>query len=211
MGLPVDHIRSVASFFVSRVDSKIDGKLDAIASSAACSDRMRRISRELRGKAAIANARIAYEMFERTFESSRFERSKRRGVRLQRPLWASTSVKDPTYPSLYYVEALVAPDTVDTMPPETFEAYRETGNPMIRIHDDLHGARSVFRRLGELGIEEPEVSRELEEEGARRFSESIAEVLKAIKEKEEPTNAIPGLVERAGTSASRATHRPLSG
>jgi transaldolase len=211
MGLPVDHIRSVASFFVSRVDSKIDAKLDAIAMSSTSSAGERRTATELRGKAAIANARIAYEVFESTFESPRFERLRRRGVRLQRPLWASTSVKDPSYPSLYYVEALVAPNTVNTMPPETFEAYRENGNPVVRIHDDLRAGRSVFRRLCDLGIEEPEVSKELEEEGARRFSESISEVLKAIEEKEDPTNAIPGLVERAGTSASRATHRPLSG
>jgi transaldolase len=215
--LPVDHIRSVASFFVSRVDSKIDRRLDAIARSVACADRERRIAMELRGKAAIGNARIAYEVFECTFDSPRFERLRRRGVRLQRPLWASTSVKDPSYPPLYYVEALVGPDTVDTMPPETFDAYRESGNPMIRIHDDLHGARSVFRRLGELGIEESQVSRELEEEGARKFSASIAGMLKAIEAKvakvenveEEVTNAIPGLVERAGTRASGATHRPL--
>lgn len=97
--------------------------------------------------------------------------------------------KDPSYPDLYYVEALVAPHPVDTMPPETFEAYRDHGDPKIRIHDDLPEAHSVFRRLAELGIAEGEISRELEEESARKFSESIVEILRTIEEKEEAIHA----------------------
>ncbi|HSS43953.1 MAG TPA: transaldolase family protein, partial [Thermoanaerobaculia bacterium] len=188
-GRAVDRIRSVASFFVSRVDSNADKKLDAIAKAATRSDSERQLARDLKGKIAIANARIAYEAFERTFQGPHFDRLREKGVRLQRPLWASTSTKDPAYPDLYYVEALVAPNSVDTMPPETFEAYRDHGDPKIRIHDDLLDAHSAFRRLAELGIEEQQISRELEEEGARKFSESIGKISKAVEEKEESINA----------------------
>jgi len=115
--------------------------------------------------------------------SEGFRRLEARGAALQRPLWASTSTKDPSYPDLYYVEALVAPDSVDTMPPETFEAYRDHGDPKVRISDDLEGARETFRRLAELGIDDAAVSRELEEEGVRKFSDSYDALLKAIAEK----------------------------
>src|SRR5205085_6441436 len=120
-GRPVDAVRSVASFFVSRVDTLVDRKLDAIAKEGPEPQRAR--ARALRGRIAIANARLAYEAFEQTFSGERYRALAARGVRRQRPLWASTSTKDPAYPPLYYVEALVAPDSVDTMPPETFEAY----------------------------------------------------------------------------------------
>ena len=174
-GRPIDGLRSVASFFVSRVDTNVDKKLDRIGSNAA---------RRLRGKAAIANAKLAYEAFREVFGSPRFGVLKAKGASLQRPLWASTSTKDPAYPDLYYVEALVAPDTVDTMPPETFQAYRDHGDPKIRISDAMDEARTVFRRLAEIGIDERDVSRELEEEGVKKFSDSYDSLLKAIAEKE---------------------------
>ena len=174
-GRPIERLRSVASFFVSRVDTNVDKKLDRIGSETA---------RALRGKAAIANARLAFQAFREVFGSERFQRLAARGAALQRPLWASTSTKDPSYPDLYYVEALVAPDSVDTMPPETFEAYRDHGDPKVRISDDIEGARETFRRLAELGIDEATVSRELEEEGVRKFSDSYDSLLKAIAEKE---------------------------
>jgi len=109
---------------------------------------------------------------------------KRKGVALQRPLWASTSTKDPAYPDLYYVEALVAPDSVDTVPPETLEAYRDHGDPKVRIREDLAGAREVFRGLERLGIDEDRIFRELEEEGVKKFSDSFDALLKALEEKE---------------------------
>jgi transaldolase len=174
-GKPIDGLRSVASFFVSRVDTNVDKKLDRIGNDAA---------RRLRGKAAIANARLAYQAFREVFGSPRFAALQKKGARLQRPLWASTSTKDPTYPDLYYVEALIAPDTVDTMPPETFAAYREHGDPKVRIAEELDEAAAVFRRLAELGIEEARVSRELEEEGVKKFSDSYDSLLKTLAEKE---------------------------
>jgi transaldolase len=184
-GLPVDHIRSVASFFVSRVDTNVDKKLDDIARDEGRAARDRQQARDLRGKVAIANARMAYQSFEEVFAGSRFARLKEKGVRYQRPLWASTSTKDPAYPDLYYVEALVAPDSVNTMPPETFEAYRDHGDPRVRIHDELRAAYSVSRRLAELGIEEQQISSELEAEGAEKFLDSYNRVLKAVEKKEE--------------------------
>jgi len=188
--LPVDRIRSVASFFVSRVDTKTDPQLDAIAGDPARSERHRRLARELRGKTAIANARLAYQEFGKVFQSSRFAKLKEKGVGLQRPLWASTSSKDPAYPKLYYVEALVAPNSVSTLPPETFAAYRDHGEPRMRIHDSLSGARSVFEGLAELGIDQERVGRELEEEGAAKFIASYDRLLEALERKANVFHAV---------------------
>ncbi|HEY3205281.1 MAG TPA: transaldolase [Thermoanaerobaculia bacterium] len=178
-GKPIDQIHSVASFFVSRVDTNADKKIDALTKAG------KEEAKPLRGKLGIANARIAYEAFEEVFRSSRFSALKGKGARVQRPLWASTSTKDPTYPDLYYVEALVAPTSVDTMPPETFEAYREHGDPKVRIHDDLPAAHAVFASLSRLGIDTAAISRELEEEGVKKFSDSFDGVLKTIAQKEQ--------------------------
>ncbi|HYR45850.1 MAG TPA: transaldolase [Thermoanaerobaculia bacterium] len=183
-GQPVDRVRSVASFFVSRVDTNADKKLDAKAKDAGASAADVELAQKLRGKLGIANARIAYEAFEEIFQGSRFGALAKKGVALQRPLWASTSTKDPAYPELYYVEALIAPDSVDTMPPETFAAYRDRGDPKIRIHDDLSGARDVFSGLARLKIEEDRIFRELEEEGVKKFSDSYDSLMKTLEEKE---------------------------
>ncbi len=181
-GLPVDKIRSVASFFVSRVDTNADKKLDAVAKSGDAAKAAG--ARALRGGLGIANARLAYEAFERIVASPRFQALKGKGVAVQRPLWASTSTKDPALPDLYYVEALIAPDSVDTMPPETVDAYRDHGNPQVRIREDLPGARAVFRRLSELGIDTAAIFRELEDEGIKKFADSFDALLKAVSEKE---------------------------
>jgi transaldolase len=182
-GAPVARIRSVASFFVSRVDTNADKKLDAKGKEAA-SDREKQEAKWLRGRLGIANARIAYQAFLEVFGTSRFEALRKKGAAVQRPLWASTSTKDPAYPDLYYVEALVAADSVDTLPPETLEAYRDHGDPKIRIADDLNDARRVFEGLADVGIDTKQVFRELEEEGVRKFSDSYDALLKALEEKE---------------------------
>ena len=181
-GKSLDRIRSVASFFVSRVDTMTDKKLDAKASGG--SQRERTLAKNLRGKLGIANARIAFQAFEEIFGGSRFEGLAKKGVRRQKPLWASTSTKDPALPDLYYVEALVAPDTVDTMPPETLEAYRDHGDPKVRIHDDLAGAHSVLRGIAELGIDEKEIFRDLEDEGIRKFSDSYDSLIRTLADKQ---------------------------
>jgi len=183
-GQPVDRLRSVASFFVSRVDTNVDKKLDAIAADSARPDRQRQLARELRGKTGIANARLAYRAFEEVFSGERYAKLRERGASRQRPLWASTSTKDPAYPDLYYVEALIAPDSIDTMPRETFEAYKDHGVPRVRIHDDLDRAQDVLDGLAELGIDESQVSDELEQEGVRKFSDSYDSLLETLAEKE---------------------------
>ena len=178
--LPVEKIRSVASFFVSRVDTNADKKLDALSKSGDAAPK----AKALRGKLGIANARIAYQAFEEVFGSPRFAALRARRVAVQRPLWASTSTKDPAYPDLYYVEALIAPDSVDTMPPETFEAYRDHGQPQVRIREDLAGASQVLPGLRALGIDTGAIFRELEDEGIKKFADSFDALLKAVAEKE---------------------------
>jgi len=177
-GQPIDALRSVASFFVSRVDTNVDKKLDALTAGGDAR------AKTLRGKLAIANARIAYEAFEEVFAAPRWKALAGKGGRVQRPLWASTSTKDPSLPDLYYVEALVAPDSVDTMPPETFEAYRDHGDPKVRVRDDRDVAHADVRALRDLGISIDDVAVELEKEGVQKFSDSFDGLLKAIGEKQ---------------------------
>ncbi len=175
---PVDRIRSVASFFVSRVDTNVDAKLDALTKSGNPN------AKAPRAKLAIANARIAYQAFEEVFGGARFTALKTKGARVQRPLWASTSTKDKTLPDVYYVEALIAPDSVDTMPPETLEAYRDHGDPKVRIREDLPAAHAAFRALADLKIDFSTVTQELENEGVKKFADSYDSLLQAIVEKE---------------------------
>ncbi len=188
-GKPSDRVRSVASFFVSRVDTMADKKLDERAKDSAASERERDLAKGLRGKLGIANAKIAFQAFEENFGGTRFGALRDAGVRRQKPLWASTSTKDPSLPDLYYIEALIAPDTVDTMPPETLEAYRDHGNPKIRIEDDLPGAHAVFRGLTELGIDDGLIFRDLEEEGIRKFSDSFDSLIRTLGEKQKIVGA----------------------
>ena len=177
-GQPVGALRSVASFFVSRVDTNVDKKLDALTKGGDSR------AKALRSRLAIANARIAYEAFEEVFASPRWKALEGKGARRQRPLWASTSTKDPSLPDLYYVEALVAPESVDTMPPETFEAYRDHGQPKVRIRDDREVAHADFRAVRDLGISMDAVAVELENEGVKKFSDSFDSLMKAIEEKQ---------------------------
>jgi transaldolase len=170
-GLPVEAIGSVASFFVSRVDGKVDPLLN------------RANDQELRGKAAIANAARAYQLFRDSLETERWTRLRRAGAAPQRPLWASTSTKDPAYPDVYYVEALIAPDTVNTVPPETLEAYRDHGEPAVRIDQAVESASRELGELERAGIDLPAITGELEDEGVAKFAASHAAVLKGIEAK----------------------------
>jgi len=165
-GRAIDHVASVASFFVSRVDSKVDKRLPPGSS--------------LCGRAAVANAKLAYEDFRRVFSGERWERLRLSGARLQRPLWASTSTKDPSYPDTLYVDELVGKDTVNTLPPLTLAAARDHGRAELSISKDLRGARDTLADLEQTGIAMDEVARELESEGVAAFSASIGDVLKSI-------------------------------
>ena len=172
-GLPLQSIASVASFFVSRVDSKVDPLLN------------RSDDAGLRGTAAIANAAQAYRLFREAHDSDQWARLSRAGVAAQRPLWASTSTKDPRYPDVYYVEALIGPDTVNTLPPETLEAYRDHGRPNVRIDRAMGDAPAQLAALAHAGIDMAGITRELEDEGVAKFAASHASVLAGIEAKAE--------------------------
>ena len=179
-GLPVDRIASVASFFVSRVDSEIDKRLDA--KIAAGGDRAALDA--LKGKAAIANAKMAYALFRRLFAGPRWERLAAAGAHVQRPLWASTSTKNPAYRDVRYVEALIAPHTVNTMPNATIDAFRDHGE--VRgdtAMEDVAGARRAIETLGDLGMSLTELTDQLLVEGVEKFSKAFNQMIQAVGEK----------------------------
>ncbi len=169
---PVDRIQSVASFFVSRLDGKVDALLDGPGTQTA-----------LRGTAAIANACSAYAVFESTVASPRWQALAAMGARVQRPLWASTSTKDPRLPDVYYVEALIAANTVNTLPPATFAAYRDHGKPADRIAAGVAAAPAQLKALAAAGIDLPAITAELEKEGVASFAASFTSLLAVIEKK----------------------------
>ena len=171
-GHDLSAIESVASFFVSRVDTEVDRRLDKIGTPEAAA---------LRGKAAIANARLAYELYEERFATSRWEALRQAGARPQRPLWASTSTKDPAYPDTMYVVELVAPGTVNTMPESTLDAMADHGKlEGNRGGSGYDQARQVFADLEALGISYQDVVTVLEDEGVAKFAASWQEMLETI-------------------------------
>jgi transaldolase len=172
--LPLAPIASVASFFVSRFDSLLDPKLDIVTAVRG------EAGRRLRGRVAIANAQLAYQAFLETFQGSRFQQLKKKGAQLQRPLWASTGTKDPAYSDVYYLEALIAPDSVNTVPPATLDAYRDHGKPSIRIGERLEDALAMPAQLEALGLSLENAARQLEEEGVAAFRRSFDGLLSAI-------------------------------
>ncbi len=181
-GKPISRIASVASFFVSRVDVLVDKLIgEKLANIAVPS--MRDTLDRLRGKTAIANARLAYASFKRIFGDARFEALSATGARVQRPLWASTSVKNPAYPDLMYGESLIGPDTVDTMPRDMLEAFRDHGRVALTIDDDLDDARQTLETLGEAGIDMSEVTQQLEDEGVAKFAESYDALIAGVAKK----------------------------
>lgn len=181
-GLPIDRIASVASFFVSRVDGAVD-KLLALKSEGTSGEALEEIT-ALRSTIGIANARLAYVAWEEMVrDSDRFAKLKAKGAMVQRPLWASTSTKDPVLPDVLYLEALAAEDSVNTVPPNTYEAFRDHGDARIRIHDDLDQARAGMAALAKLGIDFDAVTKDLEEDGVKKFAVSFEELLQSIDEK----------------------------
>ncbi len=180
---PVDSIVSVASFFVSRVDNKIDAAIDAAVKPLAAGDPRRVELESYRGKAAIANARLAYERFENVFRGARFAALAARGARVQRPLWASTSTKNPAYPDTMYVDELIGPDTVNTMPPQTLTAFNDHGTVAVTVRNDVAGAHALFQRLPALGIPIDAKIAELEAEGVASFLKSYEGLIASLEAK----------------------------
>jgi transaldolase len=178
---PIDGVASVASFFVSRIDTETDKRIEARLGATA--DRTQRERLEsLRGKVAIANAKHAYRTFRQLFGGERFARLRAKGARLQRPLWGSTSTKNPAYPDLLYVEALVGPDTVDTIPPQTLAAFRDHGrvNPRA-VMEGLDEADGVLARLQQAGISIDDVTQHVLDAGVEAFADSYRDLLAAIE------------------------------
>ena len=172
-GKDLSTIHSVASFFVSRVDTEVDGRLEAIGGDAL----------ELKGKAGLANARLAYEVFEEMFSTERWARLQAHGANVQRPLWASTGVKDPSLPDTLYVTGLVAPNTVNTMPEATLNAVADhgeiTGNTIVPNYSE---SNKVLDAIAERGISYAEVVEKLETEGLSKFDVSWEELLQTVRE-----------------------------
>lgn len=177
----LSRVASVASFFVSRVDTEVDRRLEAVGSVEALS---------LGGKAAVAQAQLAYQLFQERFSGPRWQRLAGHGARPQRPLWASTSTKNPAYPDTLYVDTLIGPDTVNTMPEATLEAFDDHGTVDRTIDADAAAARDQIDGLAKLGVDLTEVSTILEDQGVAAFAKSFDELLAAL-----------------GTKAQDMTHR----
>jgi transaldolase len=173
-GGDVSKIASVASFFVSRVDTEVDRRLEAIGRDDALA---------MRGKAAVANAQLAYELFTQRCATDRWTKLAAKGARVQRPLWASTSTKNPAYADTLYVDNLIGPDTVNTMPDSTLEQFEDHGRLERTVDADLPAAHAVIEQLTDVGIDMSDVTKTLEEEGVATFSKSFDELIASLETK----------------------------
>jgi transaldolase len=182
-GLPIDRIASVASFFVSRVDTAADKLLDADGSDEALA---------LKGKVAVANAQLAYERFEALFGNDNFRKLAAAGARVQRPLWASTGTKNAAYSDVLYVDTLIGPDTVNTMPLATMEAFLDHGTVARTVDTDYTGAHQVVHDLAELGISLDEITAQLETDGIDTFVKSYDDLLAGVDAKRSQLAQVAG-------------------
>lgn len=171
-GADLSRVGSVASFFISRVDTEIDRRLDAIGSPEALA---------LRGKGAVAQGKLAYQLFRQTFSGPRWDALAARGARVQRPLWASTSTKNPAYPDTLYVDELIGPDTVNTLPDATVEAFADHGTVARRVDQDVDAAEAAWAGLASVGVDTDDVGAQLEREGVASFAKSFDELLSALE------------------------------
>jgi transaldolase len=167
-------VHGVASFFISRVDTEVDRRLEAIGSGDALA---------LRGKAAVAQGKLAYEQFRATFAGPRWEALASKGAHVQRPLWASTSTKNPAYPKTLYVDTLIGPDTVNTVPEGTLDEFERSGTVARTIEAGVDEAHATFERLGTLGVDLDDVSHVLEDEGVASFAKAFDEISSNLEEK----------------------------
>ena len=163
-------IESVASFFVSRVDTEIDKRLDKAGADPS-----------LKGKAALANAQLAYQAYQEVFSSGRWRALEARGASTQRPLWASTGAKNPDYPDTLYVSDLIAPDTVNTMPEKTLKSYADHGRPGQPIQQTYDEAERVMKAVAEAGVDLDDVFAVLEDEGIQKFTDSWDELTDSVR------------------------------
>lgn len=174
-GADLSRVASVASFFISRVDTEIDQRLEAIGTPEALA---------LRGKGAVAQAKLAYRLFRQTFSGPRWDALAAQGAAVQRPLWASTSTKNPAYPDTLYVDELIGPDTVNTLPDATIEAFADHGTLARRVDADVDQAEAAWAGLTGVGIDLADVAAKLEREGVSSFTKSFDELIAALSDKE---------------------------
>ena len=176
-GKPVKHVASVASFFVSRIDAMVDPLLEKrIAQGGRESD----IAKQVHGQVAVASAKMAYQIYKDIFGSARFRKLADKGARTQRLLWASTGTKNPDYSDVKYVDSLIGPDTVNTVPVETLDAYRDHGDPKARLEQDVERAGWVLERLSELGINIDKLTQQLEDEGVEKFNKPFDKLIETL-------------------------------
>jgi transaldolase len=173
-GADLSRVASVGSFFISRVDTEVDRRLDEIGTPEALA---------LRGKAAVAQAKLAYRQFRETFSGPRWEALAARGAKVQRPLWASTSTKNKAYVDTLYVDELIGPDTVNTMPDATIEAFADHGNLARRVDADVDQAEAVWQSLADVGVDMDDVAERLEREGVASFEKSFDELIATLEAK----------------------------
>ncbi|MGH9066007.1 MAG: transaldolase [Acidimicrobiales bacterium] len=178
-GADLSKVRSVASFFVSRVDTEVDRRLERLAAGGPAGTDVG----ELRGRAAVAQARLAYQLFLDRFSGPRWEALAARGAKVQRPLWASTSTKNPAYPDLVYVDSLIGPDTVNTMPDATVAAFVDHGTVARTVDAGVDGAKATMEGLAGAGVDMDDVARVLEQEGVASFAKSFDELLQVLNDK----------------------------
>ncbi len=175
-------VHSVASFFVSRVDTEVDRRLQAIAAASGAGPAADE-ALALKGKTAIAQAKLAYELFTSKFRGERWDALCDQGARVQRPLWASTSTKNPAYPDTLYIDSLIGPDTINTMPDATIDAFERRGTLACTINRDVDQAHQVMKDLARVGVDMADVSRVLEDEGVASFTKSFEELMGALNDK----------------------------
>ena len=179
-GHKIGHISSVASFFLSRIDAMVDPLIDKVIAEGGAKGEK---AQALRGEVAIASARQAYAMWQEIFTSERFKKLEQQGARKQQLLWASTSSKDPKFSDVKYVEALIGPETVNTIPLETLEAYRDHGQPAARLTDGMDQAQGKLDELADLGIDLNAITDKLESEGIDKFVKPFEKLFGALEEK----------------------------
>jgi len=179
--LPLDGIRSVASFFLSRIDVLVDPKLEEIIDNGGTKGK---IAEQLHGQTAIASAKQAYQIYKEIFQQGRFKTLEDKGARPQRVLWASTSTKNPDYSDVKYVEALIGPETINTLPRETLNAYRDHGDPGERLEEGSDETRQILSLLSEVGIDIDQVTQQLESESVEKFNEPYDNLMKTLKKSE---------------------------
>jgi transaldolase/glucose-6-phosphate isomerase len=175
-------VASVASFFVSRIDTLIDSQLEDKIKKTTDPAQQQKL-RNLKGKAAIANAKLAYQSYKKIFSGPRWAALDARGAQAQRVLWASTSTKDPSFPDTYYVAELIGPDTVDTIPPATFDAFRDHGKPRASLEENIPVARETMETLGQVGISMKEATDKLTEDGVKLFADAFDKLLAAVSKR----------------------------